>query len=216
MPRQHAPLGDLLWQANEAHRRQIAGLERSLPSARSTWNTDAVKEKRARWVLPACLSVAMGLALCVRIALVWSELPEPFASHFGSGGRPDAFTSKAGFLAAIAIFGGGSVLLVFVSPLLLRFVPSRLISLPNRDYWLATDERRRDATDRLAGAMGWVGAATTAILVIATELTLQANLEQTNLDEATLLVFLGLYFVYVIFAVSRIFTVFQVPEPSAS
>jgi uncharacterized membrane protein len=175
-----------------------------------------VENKRARWVLPARLSVAMVLALCLRIGFVWSELPEPFASHFGSGGRPDAFTSKAGFIVAMALFGGGSLLVVFVSPFLLRFVPSRLISLPNHDYWFATDERRRDATDRLAGAMAWIGAATTALLVIATELTLQANLEQTNLDEATLLVFLGLYFVYVIFAVSRIFTIFQIPEPSAS
>jgi uncharacterized membrane protein len=175
-----------------------------------------VEDERARWALPAWLSVAMVLALGVRVALVWSELPEPFASHFGSGGRPDAFTTKLGFMVAIAIFGGGSVLVVFASPFLLRFMPPHLISLPNRDYWLATDERRHDATDRLAGAMGWVGAATTALLVIATELTLQANLEQTNLDEATLLLFLALYFVFVTVAVSRIFTIFRIPDTSTS
>lgn len=184
-------------------------------SARVCWNTDGVEGKCASWVVPVWLSVAMVLALAVRVTLVWAQLPEPFASHFGGGGEPDAFMSKVGFFVVMALVGGGSVALVFVSPLLLRITPRELISLPNRDYWLATDERRTEATDRLAGVMGWIGAATTGLVVIATELTIQANLEQTNLDEVTFLLFLGLYFAFVIVAVVRLFRIFRVPEVSA-
>jgi hypothetical protein len=59
-----------------------------------------------------------------------------------------------------------------------------------------------------------MGAATTALLVIATELTIQANLEKRNLDEATFLVFLVLYFVFVIVWLGKTFRIFRIPEGS--
>jgi uncharacterized membrane protein len=173
-----------------------------------------VKDKRASWVLPVSLSVAMVMALAVRVGLVWARLPDTVASHFGSGGEPDAFMNKVGFFVVMALVGGGSVALVFASPLLLRITPRELISLPNRDYWLSSSERRSEATDRLAGVMAWIGAATTGLLVVATELTVQANLEQTNLDEATFLVFLVVYFAFVTVAVVRLFRMFRIPDLS--
>jgi hypothetical protein len=62
--------------------------------------------------------------------------------------------------------------------------------------------------------MAWIGAATTGLLVVATELTVQANLEQTNLDEATFLVFLVVYFAFVTVAVVRLFRMFRIPDLS--
>ena len=158
------------------------------------------------------LSVAMVVALLVRVALVWSQLPDPVASHFGSGGQPDAFMSRRAFFVAMALVGGGSVALVFASPLLLRRLPSTLVNLPNREYWLANEQRRDEAVHRLAGTMGWIGAATTALLVIAIELTVQANLEQTNLDEQTLLACLIVYCAFVVFSVARVAWVFRVAD----
>lgn len=154
----------------------------------------------------------MVLALAVRIALVWSHLPESMASHFGAGGKPDAFMSRSGFFLAMALIGGGSVAAVFAAPLLLRITPKKLLNLPNRDYWLANDQRRDAALDRLAGLMGWMGAATTALLVIATELAIQANLQRRNLDEATFLVFLVAYFVFVGVWLVRTLQVFRIPK----
>lgn len=157
----------------------------------------------------------MVLALAIRIALVWSDLPDSMASHFGAGGRPDSFMSKGGFFVAMALIGGGSVAAVFAAPLLLHIMPPKLLNLPNREYWLANDERRHAALDRLAGLMGWVGAATTALLVIATELTIQANLEKRNLDEATFLVFLAVYFVFIIAWLVQTMRIFRIPEASS-
>jgi uncharacterized membrane protein len=174
-----------------------------------------VEDRAKSWVLSLWLSVAMVLALAVRIALVWSELPESMASHFGAGGRPDSFMSKGGFFVAMALIGGGSVAAVFAAPLLLRITPPKHLNLPNREYWLASDERRNSAFDRLAGLMGWVGAATTALLVIATELTIQANLERRNLDERTFLFFLAVYFVFIIAWLAQTMRIFRIPDASA-
>ena len=157
----------------------------------------------------------MVLALAIRIALVWSELPDSMASHFGAGGRPDAFMSRGGFFVAMGLIGGGSVAAVFAAPLLLRITPTRLLNLPNREYWLANDERRDTALDRLAGLMGWIGAATTALLVVATELSVQANLEKGNLDEGTFLFFLAVYFVFVIVWLVQTMRIFRIPDASA-
>ena len=175
-----------------------------------------VSDRGPSWVVPVWVSVALMLALAVRVALVWSQLPDPMASHFSGGGQPDAFMSKSGFFVVMALVGGGSVAAVFAAPILLRVTPKRLVNLPNRDYWLATDERRNEAIDRLAGLMGWVGAATTALLVLATELTVQANLEHTSFDEATFLFFLAVYFVFVIAAVVRSIRIFRIPDGSGA
>ncbi len=164
--------------------------------------------------MPVWLSVAMVLALGVRVALVWSQLPDPMASHFSGGGQPDAFMSRSGFFLWMAVVGGGSVAAVFVAPILLRITPRKLVNLPNRDYWLATNERRDVAIDRLAGVMGWIGAATTGLLVIATELAVQANLEKTNFDDATFLFFLAVYFVFVVAALVQTVRIFRIPEGS--
>lgn len=98
----------------------------------------------------------------------------------------------------------------------MQVAPRKLISLPNRDYWLANAERCDAALDRLAGWMGWIGAATTALLVIATELTVQANLEKRNLDEGTFLFVLAVYFVFVIAWLVQTMRIFRIPEGSAS
>ena len=63
--------------------------------------------------------------------------------------------------------------------------------------------------------MGWVGAATTALLVIATELTIQANLEKRNLDEGTFLFFLAVYFVFVIVWLAQTMRMFRIPDDLA-
>ena len=50
------------------------------------------------------------------------------------------------------------------------------------------------------------------ILVVATELTIQANLEERNLDEGTFLFFLAVYFVFVIAWLVQTFRIFRIPD----
>jgi len=157
------------------------------------------------------LTVGIALALALRIWSLWPQLPDAMASHFGPSGRPNAFMSKEGFFLVMALIGGGSVASLFAAPTLIRHLPSSLINLPNREYWLANDERREVAIDRVAGLVGWVGAATAALLAVTIELAMQANLHRANFDNGTfMIVFVG-YFGFVIVVFFRKMRLLKLP-----
>jgi len=74
----------------------------------------------------------------------------------------------------------GSIALVFAAATTLKRLPKRWINIPNREYWLATDERREVAMNRIAAPMAWIGLLTAALLAVAVEFTIRANLHGTN------------------------------------
>jgi uncharacterized membrane protein len=162
--------------------------------------------------VPLALTLAIALALGLRIWEVWPDLPETMASHFGVSGRPDAFMSKHHFFVVMAWIGGGSIASLFVAPALMRRLPAKWINLPNRDYWLADAARRETAIARMANSLHWMAAATTALLAVAIELAIRANLERTNFAHGTFMVFLVGYFVFVIGVVLWKRRVFDVPS----
>jgi uncharacterized membrane protein len=163
----------------------------------------------SRWA--AWLTLGVALALCVRISSVWAALPETMASHFGLSGEPDAFMSKTGFFVFMALIGGGTIALLFAMPWFLRRLPARWINLPNREYWLANDARRVEGLRRLSWFLEWIAFATAALLAVATELALRANLSRTAFENGPFLVFLGLYFVFVVGALIQQFRTLAVP-----
>ena len=141
---------------------------------------------------PFLITLGITIALILRVAMVWSELPETMASHFGAGGRPNDYMSKVPFFWFLAASAGGSVALVFAAAGMLRRLPTRWINIPNRDYWLATDERREAAMNRIAAPMAWIGLLTAALLAVAVEFTIEANLEQTHFqNDSFILVMVG-------------------------
>jgi len=174
------------------------------------------KGPRSEAIWPLTLTVGIAIALAVRIWWVWSELPDTMASHFGPSGRPNAFMSKEGFFLVMILIGGGSIASLFATPTLIRHLPPSLVNLPNRKYWLANPERREAAIDRVAGLIGWVAAATTALLAVAIELVLQANLHRTNFDNVSFIVVMVAYFVFLIVVVVRKIRLLKIPERSGS
>lgn len=165
--------------------------------------------------LPLLLTIGIMIALGLHISLVWDDLPPSMASNFGAGGRPNAFMSKGFFFMFMVVVGGGSVAAVFAAPMLLRRWPSRLTNIPNRDYWLANDERLEAAIDRMSGMLGWMGMATALIIAVAVELTVQSNLHQRKFANDTFLVSLGAYFVVVFAALFWMMRAFKVPKEEA-
>jgi uncharacterized membrane protein len=128
-------------------------------------------------------SPAIALVAAIGVALLhaWhlsSVLPERVASHFDGAGLPNGWTTRAAFvgvylgvIAVVSVSFGGIAALV-------RRVPSSLINLPNKAYWLAPD--RREAT------MGWItgwsclfGAATLLLMM-----ALMRQAELVNLGAA--------------------------------
>lgn len=170
---------------------------------------DRMPRRSVLWPLLFTLGIVALLGL--RVWAAWSQLPETVASHFGVSGRPDAYMAKASFFMIMIVVGGGSVASLFAVPALLHRLPPRLINIPNRDYWLADEERREIAVDHMGSWMGWMAVATAAILAVAVELSVRANLYRTNFDNTTFMVSLGAYFVFVIVMVIRMKRAFRVP-----
>ena len=92
------------------------------------------------------------LILVAAAAFVWltgSALPPTVASHFGPGGVATGFMPEQAYLVFMLAFVVAVPLLLALSARLVRVLPSRLINLPHRQYWLAPP--RREATlDALA------------------------------------------------------------------
>ena len=115
---------------------------------------------------------------CLGLSLVAHYvLPDHVASHFGAGGHPDGWMSN-GTLTAIMVSTHTLLFVVFLcSSRLLRACPPSIISLPNRDYWLAP-ERRGHAEDILQRLMMEYGIAMFLFMLLVSGLTLRANLSQ--------------------------------------
>jgi uncharacterized membrane protein len=166
--------------------------------------------RTVRW--PLLLTLAIVLVLSIRIFDIWPRLPPTMASHFAANGRPNDFMSKGGFFAAMALFGGGPIALLFVIPLFLNRLPASMINLPNREYWLATDDRRIEALDRLASFLGWMALATAALIAVAIELAIQANVRQTDFANGPFAICLLAYFAFVIVFTVKNLRALAVPE----
>ena len=165
---------------------------------------------------PLVVTLGVALAVCLRVWSLWSQLPDTMASHFGLSGRADSYMSKEGFFLVVALVGGGALAAVFASPILIRRLPPSLINLPNRHYWLANDERREIAIQRVADLLGGMGVATAALLAVAIELVMQANLHRTNFDNRTFMIVMAAYLGFAIYVFIQKMRLLKVPEASGS
>ncbi len=105
----------------------------------------------------------------------YPQLLDPAASHFNAQGQPDSWMPKEKFVGVMA--GSWVVVLMFlaVPPLFMSRVPTTLINLPHKEYWLAP-ERVATTRQMLAQRITWCGAATMLLLAYSWHGTLQANL----------------------------------------
>jgi serine/threonine-protein kinase len=149
------------------------------------------------WV-PRIVLGALFAVVALRVALVWPELPQRMASHFGIDGRADSFMTRESFFLVMGILGGGSILSLISVPAWLRHVPSSLINMPNRDYWLAP-ERRASSLAQLGVWVTWTSVATAGLLALAVELTIRANLAHSPLDMQVFVVGLAVFLASIVF-----------------
>lgn len=121
------------------------------------------KEPTSPWILILVVAtVVVWLA-----ALVWQVvvLPERVPIHFGSGGEPDGWSSKAGALAFSALL---PLLLVLPLPLLTTLIVLRapeFINGPNKEWWTATAPRLRRFERLLREDLWLITVVTLALLV---------------------------------------------------
>ncbi len=105
------------------------------------------------------------LILCIaQVAYYYPLLPAKVASHFGASGRPDAWASKE-FFVKIYFIAVAFVAALFPGVgFLVSKIPTEMINVPNKDYWLSP-ERRQETVDFLRRQFLWFGSATLLLLL---------------------------------------------------
>ncbi len=90
---------------------------------------------------PVILFVLLYAGLLVYVNQTTSMLPDRVATHFGIDGQPNGWMTRSGYIAFISAFGLGLPAFTIIAAFLSRFLPSWMINIPNRDYWLAPERR---------------------------------------------------------------------------
>lgn len=137
--------------------------------------------------------------------------PAEVAIHFGLGGQADSWAPKT--VSTVLFLGLHSFLFAcfWFLPRICLMLPSSLVNLPNRDYWLAEPNRERflELMEPLSATFG------VALLVFtgfAEVLTIRANLASSaRLDERLFLLALAAFLAYTIWWCVQLYRVFRLP-----
>ncbi len=78
------------------------------------------------------------------VSLTAPQLPESVATHFGAGGKPNGWMTRAQHLRFTLAMGTALPAFILGVFAFMRRRPDRMLNIPNRDHWLAPD--RREAT----------------------------------------------------------------------
>jgi uncharacterized membrane protein len=148
--------------------------------------------------LSLVLLAVLALVIIGQSVHYYPLLPATMASHFGASGQANAWQSKGAFFGT---YWGVCLLLlaVFVGlPPFLGHLPTAIINLPHKEYWLAP-EHRATTLAFFQGAMGWFGVVALGFMMAVIQLVIQANLSGTGvLPPATVWPLFGAYMAFVI------------------
>jgi len=101
------------------------------------------RERAPKWVLGILIAVFLSL-----LAVSAGFLPQHVASHFNFYGEADGWMERQAMLILMGLVGTGVPLLIVGGIFVIRFFPTAIINLPNRDYWLSPERR--------ASTYGWL------------------------------------------------------------
>ena len=161
--------------------------------------------------VPLALSLSVLIVFAIRLLWALPLLPETVASHFDGAGRPNGHQSKTAFAVLCMAFSSGLFAVFALLSSSLHHIPSSLLNLPNREYWL-TPERRRAALERMGVYLDWFAFATLLVLVGASELALEANLARAPLDDSAFWTLLGCYIAFTVVWTVLLLGAFAIPK----
>ena len=142
----------------------------------------------------------------------WVILPDNVAIHFGRNGMPDGWAPV--WFHAVIFLGIQLVLFVtvFFGTRLSVGLPSRWVSLPNKDYWLREENVAR-TQEILSSMMLEFGTAMFLFLFFVEVLTMKANLsDPVRLDNAFFWPSFILFMAYMGYWCIKLFFLFRVPK----
>ena len=165
---------------------------------------------RGRWTPLWIIAAVMGL-FAVITSRYYTYLPDRMATHFGADGFPNGWMLKSDFVWTFA----GLLLFVEVATtgigVFLHLIPTGLINLPNRDYWLSP-ERRATSLSYIRNYSNWMGAATGALMIAMGHAVYRANIGDDIRLGSQAWLFLGIFMAFMVINTIGLVTRFGRPR----
>jgi uncharacterized membrane protein len=155
--------------------------------------------------------VVLLAAAFLQMGWYYPRLPERMASHFDAAGRANGFLPKPAFFI---LYAGVLALLSVVfllTPMLIARLPSGMINLPNRDYWLAPERRVLALAKVQAFSVGFGNAMLLFLLLVFRDV-MRANLLEVPELSMRIWVFLVLLATFSIVWTVRLMRSFRLPR----
>lgn len=125
--------------------------------------------------LPKLIFVLLVLYAAVHFSITYRQLPPVVASHFGAHGETNGWQPKAGFFLVFVIVGVLAAVVGFGIPRIITAIPTQLINLPNKNYWLAP-ERLVETMEFMVTCFAWFGCTLFLFLILVFDFAVQINL----------------------------------------
>jgi len=124
--------------------------------------------------IPLLILATAIVGSIIQAVIYWPQMPEKMATHFGAGGQPDGWMARTSFVGLTILMQIGLAGMMLGFGRLTRILPTSMINIPNREYWLA-DERREQTLRETESMMAWIAAGTAMFLLLIFWLTFDAN-----------------------------------------
>jgi uncharacterized membrane protein len=155
--------------------------------------------------------VAIAFLAVVQNCWYWSQLPPKVATHFNLEGEADSWMPKGpATIMMIALQLGLPLFLVGITALTSR-LPTSLINLPNREYWLHPS-RCQQSLAYVRAVISWLAVAVAIHVMAINHLSFLANRNQTKLNTIGVAISMIFVFVAVIGLIGNLLWHFRLPE----
>ena len=163
--------------------------------------------------LPSSLFAFLVLLGVIQARQFAKGMPPVLATHFGGNGLPNGWQSQSQFFTLEIVLLGVCLLLAFGIPWLISVLPTSLVNIPNKEYWLAP-QRRVETLAFFRAQFAWFGCAFLALLIVVNQLVFNANQAQPRqlnsgafvLAMVAFLAFVGIWTARLIVRLSRVQT----------
>ena len=147
-------------------------------------------------------------------SLIWaaSILPPEVATHFNAAGVPDGWMSRSTHLLVMSGFGFAFPIFFIAVFWSSRFIPSCLVNIPHRDYWLSP-EHRAESAQYLIRHSFWLACLAMAFVIGLNVLVVFSNQRQpVQLPLAWAMLVMGPFLCGVLAWVVLLYRHFQLPK----
>lgn len=103
-----------------------------------------------------------------------AALPGVMATHFGASGAANGWQTKGQFFVVELVMLGVCLLIGFGVPAIIAAAPPSLVTLPNKDFWLAS-VRRDHTLSVFRIQMAWFACTLLTFLIVVNQLVFNAN-----------------------------------------